>query len=231
MELGIHGNAGEEFNVFVGREHELKEVCRIATDVRALTLCGAGGIGKTRLAVHAATRLAYGFADGAWFVELADLQQPDLVGSRIASVIGVVEEPGRSLLATLADALRTRRMLIVLDNCEHLIDACARTCQRLLASSPGLKVIATSREPLRVAAETVWQVPPMAMPAPRSSADDTAELTQSDALRLFADRAAAAQPGFTLGPVDVAMVAAICRVVDGLPLGIELAAAWVRVLT
>ncbi len=109
MELGIQGNTGEEFNAFVGREHELSEICRIASDVRALTLCGAGGIGKTRLAIHAAARLAPGFADGAWFVELADLQQPDLVASRIASVIGVVEEPGRPILATLADALRPRR--------------------------------------------------------------------------------------------------------------------------
>jgi predicted ATPase/DNA-binding CsgD family transcriptional regulator len=230
MELGIHGNAGEEFNAFVGREHELSDVCRIASAVRALTLCGAGGIGKTRLAIHAAARLAPGFADGAWFVELADLQQPDLVASRIASVIGVVEEPGRPLLATLADALKTRRMLVVLDNCEHLIDACARTCQRLLASSPGLKVIATSREPLRVAAETVWQVPPMAMPA-RGRPDGTAELMRSDALRLFADRATAVRPGFELSPANMAMVVAICRAVDGLPLGIELAAAWVRVLT
>ncbi len=231
MELGIQGNAGEEFSAFVGREHELSEICRIAGDVRALTLCGAGGIGKTRLAIHAAARLAPGFADGAWYVELADVQQPDLVPSRIASVIGVVEEPGRTLLATLADALRPRRMLIVLDNCEHLIDASARICQRLLASSPGLKVIATSREPLRVAAETVWQVPPMAMPAPTGAPEDTAELMRSDALRLFADRASAAQPGFALGLANVAMVAAICRAVDGLPLGIELAAAWVRMLT
>ena len=231
MELGIQGNAGEEFNAFVGREHELSEVCRIASDVRALTLCGAGGIGKTRLAIHVAARLAPGFADGAWFVELADLQQPDLVASRIASVIGVVEEPGRPRLATLADAVRPQRMLIVLDNCEHLIDACARTCQRLLASSPGLKIIATSREPLRVAAESVWQVPPMAIPARHGAPYDAAELMQSDALRLFADRAAAAQPGFALGPANVATVAAICRAVDGLPLGIELAAAWVRVLT
>jgi predicted ATPase/DNA-binding CsgD family transcriptional regulator len=231
MELGIYGNAGEEFNSFVGRELELSEVCRIASAVRALTLCGAGGIGKTRLAIHAAASLASGFADGAWFVELADLQQPDLVASRMASVIGVIEEPGRPILATLADALRTRQMLMVLDNCEHLIDACARTCQRLLASAPGLKVITTSREPLRVAAETVWQVPTMAMPAPRGVPDDTAELMRSDALRLFADRAAAAQPGFTLGPANVAIVAAICRAVDGLPLGIELAAAWVSVLT
>jgi len=197
MELGIHGNAGEEFNAFVGREHELNELCELARTARAVTLYGAGGIGKTRLAIYAAARLAHRFADGAWFVELADVQQPELVASRIASEIGVVEEPGRPLLATLSDALRPRQMLLVLDNCEHLIDACARVCQRLLASSHGLKVIATSREPLRVAAETVWQVPPMAMPAAGDGADDEG-LIRSDAIRLFADRAVRAQPKFFL---------------------------------
>jgi len=230
MELGIHGNTGEEFNAFVGRDHEIGEVCRIAGTARALTLCGAGGIGKTRLAIHVAAKLAAEFADGAWFIDLADVQRPELVASRIASGVGIVEEPGRPLIATLADALRPRQMLIVLDNCEHVIDACARACQRLLASSPGLRVIATSREPLRVAAETAWQVPPMSMPAP-DGLDDQGELLRSDALRLFADRAAAAKPGFVLGPANVTAVASICRTVDGLPLGIELAAAWVRVLT
>ena len=229
MEFGIHGNAGEEFNAFVGRERELSELRQVASDARALTLCGAGGIGKTRLAIRLAAELAAGFADGIWFVDLSDLQQPDLVGSRIASVIGVLEEPGRPLLATLADALRPRRMLIVLDNCEHLIDACARVCQRLLASSAGLRVIATSREPLRVAAETVWQVPPMSMPSPGGAQDS--ELMRSDALRLFADRARAVKPDFELGPANLASVAAICHAVDGLPLAIELAAAWVTVLT
>ncbi len=165
MELGIHGNTGEEFNAFVGREREISEVCRIAGTARALTLCGAGGIGKTRLAIHVAARLAAEYPDGAWFVDLADVQHNELVSSRIATVTGVVEEPGRSLIATLADAYRPRQMLLVLDNCEHVIDACAKICQRLLAASPGLRVIATSREPLRVAAETIWQVPPMAMPA------------------------------------------------------------------
>jgi predicted ATPase/DNA-binding CsgD family transcriptional regulator len=231
MELGVHGNTGEEFNAFVGREREISEVCRIAGGARALSLCGAGGIGKTRLAIHVAARLAPDFPDGAWFIELADVQHPELVVSRISSAIGVVEEPGRALMATLADALRPRQMLLVLDNCEHVIDACARVCQRLLASCPGLRVIATSREPLRVAAETIWQVPPMAMPVQEGQDDDATALLSSDALRLFADRAAAVKPGFVLGPGNVSAVAAICRAVDGLPLGIELAAAWVRVLT
>src|SRR5580658_1479134 len=151
MELVIRGDAGAEYNAFIGRDRELAELRDLAAGARALTLCGAGGIGKTRLALHLLIDLAPGFPDGAWLVELAELRQPDLVAAKIASVIGVTEEPGRPLLATLADALRSRQMLLCLDNCEHLIDACAQLCQRLLASAPGLRVIATSREPLRVA--------------------------------------------------------------------------------
>jgi predicted ATPase/DNA-binding CsgD family transcriptional regulator len=229
MEQGVHGDAGEELNAFIGRERELGELRLLAPGARALTLCGSGGIGKTRLALHLVAGLAASFPDGAWFVELADLRQPELVAARIASVIGVIEEPGRPLIATLADALRPRRALIALDNCEHLIDACAVASQLLLASAPGLQVITTSREPLRVAAETVWQVPPLSLPSPCSG--DEAEIAQSDALRLFADRAGAAKPGFAIGPANVAAVAAICRAVDGVPLAIELAAAWVRVLS
>jgi predicted ATPase/DNA-binding CsgD family transcriptional regulator len=248
MEPVIHGDAGAEFNAFIGRERELGELRAIAAGTRALTLCGAGGIGKTRLATHLVADLSPGYADGAWLVELAELRQPDLVASKIASVIGVTEEPGRPLLATLADALRSRQMLLCLDNCEHLIDACAQLCQRLLASSPGLRVIATSREPLRIAAETVWQVPPLSLTAPRvggtggsagpagSAGADAAgpagaDAAGSDALRLFADRAAAAKPGFALGPANVVAITQICESLDGLPLAIELAAAWVRVLT
>jgi predicted ATPase/DNA-binding CsgD family transcriptional regulator/tetratricopeptide (TPR) repeat protein len=174
--------------------------------------------------------LAGDFPDGAWFVEFADLRQPDLIESRIAAVVGVTEEPGRPLIETLADVLRPLRVLLTLDNCEHLIDACAHVCQRLLASSPGLTVIATSREPLRVAAETVWQVPPLALPGADAAGD---ELIRSDAVRLFADRAVSVQPDFALDSVGASArsVAAVCRILDGLPLAIELAASWVRVLS
>ncbi len=220
MEHGLQGAAGAEFSAFIGRHAELGELRTIASSARALTLCGAGGIGKTRLAVRLAAELAAGYPDGAWFVELADLRQPELVASRIATVIGVTEEPGRPVEATLADALRSRELLLCLDNCEHLIDSCAQVCQRLLASSPGLRVITTSREPLRVAAETVWQVPPLSV----AGGDD------SDAVTLFADRAMTAKPGFTLGPANLGAVVEICRRLDGLPLAIELAATWVRVL-
>jgi predicted ATPase/DNA-binding NarL/FixJ family response regulator len=197
---------------------------------RALTLCGTGGIGKTRLALQVLAAAADDYPDGVWFVELGDLRQPDLVVSRVASVIGVSEEPSRPLLETLADALRPRRLLLALDNCEHLIDACAQVCQRLLASSPGLRLIATSREPLRVAAERVWQVPPLSV-APDDVPATAEEAYRFEAVRLFADRAAASLPGFAIGPANAAAVAALCRALDGIPLAIELAAARVRALS
>ena len=224
----IHSNLGEEPNTFIGRERELDELRRLALDARALTLCGAAGIGKTRLAIRVLAELAGEFPDGAWFVEIADLRQPDLVAARIAAVIGVTEEPGRPVIETLADVLRPLRVLLTLDNCEHLIDACAHVCQRLLASSPGLRVIATSREPLRVAAETVWQVPPLALPEDGAAGD---ELLGCDAVRLFADRAAAVQPGYAMDSAGASPVAVVCRILDGLPLAIELAASRVRVLS
>jgi predicted ATPase/tetratricopeptide (TPR) repeat protein len=197
---------------------------------RALTLCGPGGIGKTRLALRLLAVMAAEFPDGVWFVELADLQQPDLVISRVAAALGVSEEPGRPLLETLADVLRRRRLLLALDTCEHLIDGCAQVSRQLLASSPGLRLLITSREPLRVAAETVWRVPPLPAMSPATGYGVEAA-KHNDAIRLFVDRAAAASPEFTLAPGNVEAVAAICRALDGLPLAIELAAAWVRVLS
>ncbi len=220
----------EEPNSFVGRERELAELSRLAASMRAVTLCGPGGIGKTRLALRVLAGLADDFPDGVWFVELGDLRQPELVVSRVASVIGVDEEPGRPLLETLADALRPRRLLLVLDTCEHLIDSCARLCHRLLAGSPGLHVLATSREPLRMAAEAVWQVPPLSLPQP-GVAGTPEELCRYEAVRLFGDRAGASLPGFALDSANVSAVTVLCRSLDGVPLAIELAAAWVRALS
>jgi predicted ATPase/DNA-binding CsgD family transcriptional regulator len=223
-------NLCQEPNSFVGRERELDELRRFVHGVRATTLCGSGGIGKTRLAQRVVAGLMNEFPDGVWFIELGDLRQPELVVSRVASVIGVDEEPGRPMLDTLADALRPRQLLLTLDNCEHLIEACASLCHRLLASSPGLRVLATSREPLRVAAESVWLVPPLELP-PSAGESLPDEVGRYDAIRLFAERAAAAMPGFSLAPANIAAAAAVCRALDGVPLAIELAAAWVRVLS
>lgn len=219
----------EEPNSFVGRERELGQLRRSVRSVRAVTLCGPGGIGKTRLALRVLAGLTAGFPDGVWFIELGDLRQPELVVPYVASAIGIEEEPGRPLIDTLADALRPRRLLLALDNCEHLIDSCARLCQRLLSSSPGLHVLVTSREPLRVAAETVWQVSPLSLPEPGAAAAP-GELVHFEAIRLFRDRAAAALPGFALTQANLPAVAALCRSLDGIPLAIELAAAWVQVL-
>ena len=226
----------EEPNSFIGRERELAELRQMLHRTRALTLCGPGGIGKTRLALRLLALTAAEFRDGVWFVELADLQQSDLqqadlVVSRIAAVIGITEEAGRPLLETLGDALRPRQLLLALDNCEHLLDACAQVGRHLLASAPGLRLLSTSREPLSVAAETIWRVPPLTVAPAGADPAVSADPDRYEAVRLFADRAAASRPGFTLGPGNVAAVTAICRALDGMPLAIELAAARVRALS
>ncbi|HEY0716649.1 MAG TPA: LuxR C-terminal-related transcriptional regulator [Streptosporangiaceae bacterium] len=215
-------------NSFVGRQREVADLLRLLSQARALTLCGPGGIGKTRLALRVLAVAADGFPDGAWVVDLSDLRQPELVVPRMASVLGITEEPARPLLDTLADALRPRTLLVVLDNCEHLIEVCAQVSQRLLASAPGLRLLVTSREPLRVAAEHVWQVPPLSQ-LPEGGGDGVPY--RSEAIHLFADRAAASLPGFVVGPANAEAVATLCRVLEGMPLAIELAAARVRALS
>jgi len=220
----------EEPNRFIGRERELSYLRDALHRTRALTLCGAGGIGKTRLALRLLAVTAGDFTDGVYAVELGDLWEPDLIVSRIAAIVGVDREASRPLQDTLADALETRQALIMLDNCEHLIDACAAVCQSLLAACPDLRIVATSQEPLRIPQESVWQVAPLAVP-PRDAPRDAAELAGFEAAELFADRAASARPGFAITGRNAMAVAAICRAVDGVPLAIELAAARVSVLS
>jgi predicted ATPase/DNA-binding CsgD family transcriptional regulator len=221
--VDISTSLPQEPNSFVGRERELDELGKLAGGTRMLTLTGPGGIGKTRLALRTLAAIAGEFPDGVCYVDLADLTNPDLVVSRVASAAGVAEENGRPLADTLADALRLRRLLLALDNCEHLLDACARLSQRLLASSAELRLLATSREPLRVAGEAVWPVPPLPVAASGPS--------PGDAVQLFSERAVAAAPGFALTPENAGAVAELCRSLDGIPLAIELAAARVRTLT
>jgi predicted ATPase/DNA-binding NarL/FixJ family response regulator len=220
--MDIGSRLPTELNSFVGRERQLDELRKLVSATRMVTLTGPGGIGKTRLALRALGMTADDYADGACYVELAEVTSPDLVVARVASVVGVTAEKGRPLLDTLIDVLRQRTMVLALDNCEHLLEACARFCRRLLAAAPDLHVLATSREPLRVAGETIWQVPPLAVAAAGGAT--------SEAVRLFADRAAATTPGFTLTQANADEVAAICQELDGIPLAIELAAARVRAL-
>ena len=235
----LSGNLPAEPNSFIGRERDLSELAKLLGEVRALTLSGPGGIGKTRLAVRLARDVigdasqaaaenpgAEPALDEAWLVELADWHGQ--TAQQVATTIGIREEQGVPLAQTLAEALRPRRMLLILDTCEHQVSDCATLVQLLLARCPWLRIIATSREPLRVRGETVWRVPPLDLPpdgAPR------AELAGHEAVRLFAARAAGARPGFTLTADNTASVARLCRTLDGIPLGIELSAARVRALS
>jgi predicted ATPase/DNA-binding CsgD family transcriptional regulator len=225
------GNLPAEPNSFIGRERDLGDLAKLLGEVRALTLSGPGGIGKTRLAVRLAREVVTdgagpGDLDEAWLVELADWHGP--VGQQVAVTLGIREEPGVPLAQTLAEALRSRRMLLILDTCEHQVSDCALLVQLLLARCPWLRIIATSREPLRVRGETVWRVPPLDLPPDDAPA---ADLAGHEAVRLFAARAAGARPGFTLTEANVASVARLCRTLDGIPLGIELSAARVRALS
>src|SRR5271165_2859046 len=159
------GNLPAEPNSFVGRERDLGDLRLLLASVRALTLCGPGGIGKTRLAIRLGWQLADDFPDGVWIVEFADNADPALAAGQVASVLGVVDEPDRPIAATLADALRGRQLLLILDTCEHVVDAIADLVRGLIAACPLLRLVATSREPLRVRGETVWRVPPLSLPA------------------------------------------------------------------
>jgi predicted ATPase/class 3 adenylate cyclase len=214
---------------FVGRERELADVRRLLGATRLLTLTGPGGTGKTRLALQAAADVLEQYPDGVWLTELGALADPELVPQAAGAAAGVREEPGRPLLATLTDALRPKRLLLVLDNCEHLLDACARLADALLRACPQVRILATSREPLGMAGEAPYRVPSLALPEPGSRPSVEA-LTHYEAVRLFVERATVVQPTFALTGRNAPAVAQVCARLDGIPLALELAAARVRVL-
>ncbi|HLY23993.1 MAG TPA: LuxR C-terminal-related transcriptional regulator [bacterium] len=221
-------NLPAQLTSFIGREREIAEVRRFLSTTRLLTLTGAGGAGKSRLAFQVAAEALDDFADGVWTAELAPIADPTLVAQAVASALDVPEQPGRPLTDTLADYLRSRSLLLVLDNCEHLRTACAALATALLQGSPGLRILATSRVPLTVPGEVLWRVPSLSVPEARPRSPD--EIRHYEAVRLFVERARAVQPAFALTSDNARAVADVCRELDGIPLAIELAAARTRVL-
>ena len=222
-------NLPHQLSSFVGREREMAEVKRLLRSARLLTILGMGGLGKTRLSLQVAADVLDDYPDGVWFVDLARLSDPQLVPQAVASTLGVKEEPGHPVQEALVTHVRDRQLLLVLDNTEHLVRACAELAKELLQSGPRLKILATSREVLNIAGETAFAMLPLAVPA-LSGPMAAASLAQFDGARLFVDRAEAADPGFRLTDSNAPAVAEICRRVDGIPLAIELAAARIRTL-
>jgi predicted ATPase/class 3 adenylate cyclase len=207
---------------FIGREREIEEVEELLAAGRLVTLTGAGGCGKTRLALEVADRKLGFFADGAWFVDLAPLADPRLVGQTVVRALGAQGEPGRSALDTLDGYLSHRELLIVLDNCEHLINRCAVVTEHLLQAGPGVRVLATSRETLGLPGERVWRVPSLSVPGQGASPD---EIVGSESARLFLERARTVRADLVLRDEDIPVVAEIVTRLDGIPLALELAAA------
>ena len=223
----LRNNLPAQASSFIGRDAQLAEVHRLLDGSRLVTLTGAGGAGKTRLGLQAAAGLADGSGDGVWFVDLAPLQDGDLAAAATASVLGIREDPGRPITETLVDAVGDRRLLVLLDNCEHLIDACAKLADALLRGCPNIVLLTTSREPLGIDGEQVYRVPSMVTPAEGDGVD---VIRSAEAVRLFADRARQQGARLSWDPEAAEVAGRICRRLDGIPLAIELAAARLRVM-
>jgi predicted ATPase/DNA-binding CsgD family transcriptional regulator len=218
-------NLPRELTALVGRAAAAGEVAGLLESAPLVSLVGVGGAGKTRLALRVAhdlvARGGWNVADGVWLVELAPLADSAMVGRALAALLGVLEQPARPLADSIADVIGTRRLLVVLDNCEHVVDACAALAEQLLKQAPGLHLLATSREPLGVTGEVTWAVPPLTLPV----SDNAEAVSDCESGQLFVARARAARRDFRLSETNAADVAHVCRQLDGIPLAIELAAA------
>jgi predicted ATPase/DNA-binding CsgD family transcriptional regulator len=224
------GNLPVALSTFIGREREVAELRRLVEDTRLLTLTGPGGSGKTRLALAVAREVVGRFEDGAWWVELAPLSDPELVPQAVGSARGLREAPGRTLSEAIVEDLQAKDLLLILDNCEHLIDACAALADALLGSCPNLKILATSREALGITGERTYVVPPLSSPDP-GGLPPLEELGRYGAVGLFLERAGAANSAFGLTAENAPVAARLCRRLEGVPLAIELAAARTRALS
>jgi predicted ATPase/class 3 adenylate cyclase len=221
-------NLPQQATTFVGRERELGEARALLERTRLLTLLGMGGMGKTRLSLQIAADVLDQYPDGVWFVDLAPVRDRDLVAGEVAQVLGIEEEPGRPLLQTLCAHVRTRKLLVILDNCEHLVSACAAVAHALLRGSPEVKLIATTREALHVPGEQTFPVAPLPVPA---RGGGYAALARSEAVQLFLERVRLQKPGFELTPDDAPAIAELAQRLEGIPLAIELAAARMQTLS
>jgi predicted ATPase len=210
------GNLPAEATSFVGRRRELAEARKKLTVARLVSLVGPGGVGKTRLAVRIATDLGRGFPDGAWMVELAELHDAALVADAVMAALDLRAQTATDPFAVLRSYLKDKELLLVLDNCEHLLEAVAQLVSEVVKAAPAVRVIATSREPLNVSGEHVLPVPPLELPAP-DTAEPLARLRQNEAVMLFTERAAAASGRFELTDANQAAVVGLCRLLDGLP--------------
>lgn len=226
----IPNNLPVQLTSFIGRAQEIAEVKRLLATTRMLTLTGMGGAGKTRLALQIAAEVLDEYSDGVWLIELAPISDPALVPQQIASVLGLRDESGRLLIVALGDYFGGKKTLLVLDNCEHLIDSAARTAEALLRACPNVKIVATSREALGIAGELAWSVPPLTLPD-LQHLPPVEQLTEFEATRLFVERARLVHPTFVLTDQNAPYVAQICGRLDGIPLAIELAAARMKGLS
>ncbi len=221
-------NLPPQVTSFIGRERELTEAKALLAKSRLLTLLGMGGLGKTRLSLQIGANVLEQFPDGVWFVDLAPIKDPSLVPSATAQVLGVREEADKPLIQTLCEHIKEHKLLFVLDNCEHLVSACASLADALLRGAPEVRILATSREALHISGEQTYPVFPLTVPDRKASTD---ELLRSDAVQLFVERARLQKPGFTLSDTEAPAVAELCARLEGIPLALELAAARMRSLS
>ncbi|HVE91348.1 MAG TPA: NB-ARC domain-containing protein, partial [Actinomycetota bacterium] len=226
----LPNNLPVQLTSFVGRRDQIAEVCRLMDETRILTLTGAGGCGKTRLALQVGAELLDRYPDGVWLVDLTQVSDPDLVAQAAATSLGYKQEQGRTFTETLTAHLANKTMLLLLDNCEQVVATAASLVETLLVTCPGTSVLATSREPLGVPGEVAWRVPNMSTPG-ESPPARLEVFTQYEAVRLFIDRARKARTGFAVTEQNAPAIAQLCHRLDGIPLAIELAAARSRVLT
>ena len=223
-------NLPQQLTRFIGRQRELAAVRSLVSQTRLTTLCGAGGIGKTRLALEVAHDSLDEYADGVWLVEFASISDPQLIPQTVASALHLREERGRSITDAVASYLKSTNLLLVLDNCEHVIGAIAQLADVLLRNCPNLRILATSRESLAIAGEMLFRVPPLSLPD-TATAPDAASLGKHEAVELFVERVRAVKTAFVLNESNAALVAKVCIHLEGIPLAIELAASRMKVLS